>query len=1481
MTPRRPPASIVRVFRGRPSKGGTFEGTAFFIESSRALTARHVLKDNTALLYLQVGWSGVSEIAVQSCILHPGKADVALLIIDPQSGAPLDELIRLADVEPAVSRQSLILLGFADQQSGIEERRAAVTNIEGVATALITDPWPTPGMSGGPAISEDHVLHGINSSRDQEKARGYVVPFTAFRRFLLDNGVDLSKPACPYPGLASFGIEDAGRFFGRDEAIERVTTATKNRTFTALVGASGTGKSSLLLAGVLPKMKEKFVFGRCRLGEVISYDPFQTICSALAPLITRTENETEVMQNAQDLTLALKSGRLELISVLGEIYTRHKMPVRIVIDQFEEIFTLADPALIEQFFKMLFDALAARQKKMPLIGLIITMRADFYGEALRYRELADLLQDNVVNIGPMNRDELKQAITRPAEDAGVILQKGLDGRLINDVDDRPGNLPLLQFALRELWEKMQAKTLDLTSYEAMGGLATALAQKAEEVFAQLITSGEASEDVFRQLFTRIALIVKGGEAVRRVARAVDLGSAAWRLAQRLAEQDNRLVVVTGDKREGTETAEIVHEALVRSWPRLARWIQDDESFQQWLQKIDALLNAWQSRPDDKGLLLRGGMLTEGKKWLAERGNDLNCAEHRFIEESRRVTDEETLRDRQRTEALDRAESLRLSIEADRLGEAEPETALRLAWEALLWNRNELTVRVFREAVGRIPATTLELLPRSKGYEALDFGWGEDGEAWAVYRAGTGRIWKGGITAAAEIACPASQEHVSASVPDGIVVGFDGRLELFDWTGTKLDSLRVAGLTIKDEHRSRRNHVITTRGDGAGIICSRNDAWSFRASGRRLVLRANVLVAEAETAAQRSDFGYSTVASVIDRFADRFLLLGSDEIVRCFDLDGNSLGKLEPLDHGRFHSLNFLGDGTIAAGGLGGRGDLWRADGTGISSYCHTDDGPDLLVRAVDRTGAHFATIRNRKGGPLTVRDASGRALAELSCGEVSIGCAAFSADGRFVAAGSDDGSVRVWDWRTRALPFTLAGHVGAVRHVLFHSADSNRLLTCDHENSLRHWSLAESVLPVLRAHSNPIKSIGHAGNHIVTTAQSIPEIVLWEEESARHVLKEALAAMPRDSLLVTRNGSGFILRDPSHLTRPHRKIVPFGFPDHAEILVTASDDNSRILLAPRSGTPLTAILYSSGGEEIAQLAGPNLGRSEASPRTLAGCGFAPDGARLAIGCRAGMIWTWTGDGQLAKTWLAEEFGGSSDALLTFQLDPLGAFLISGTRNALTFFDWNGQRLRTLNLQGYKPQKVAVSPDGALLVTITDNAGDGPVTFAELWARDGTRLALLDAPHTGYYPAIHFDPQRRYFFLQGDDDLRICDCQGNLLSTIMPDRNRQIVGSAIAPSGECLAVIFDDGAIRFWTERDRRWTTPIRTKASGPVVFTQNGQRLLAAHRSGLIEQFPVSIDGLFDGARARLTRGIDSTEALRFAIRLPAKLFLDPESSRP
>jgi energy-coupling factor transporter ATP-binding protein EcfA2 len=268
-----------------------------------------------------------------------------------------------------------------------------------------------------------------------------------------------SIPPCPYPGLQFFLPEDCDRFFGREKAVEALVQAVARRTFTALIGPSGSGKSSVVLAGLAPKLHAQggWRFAYFRVGTEPDRNPFAALARALAPLLGDGDL-IDRLARGQKLAEYLASGLVNPANVVAQCRAANPgKRLLLIADQFEELFTsVTNNVLRERYIDLLIQAFPDPAIGVtPDVCLMLTMRADFYSSALAYGALADKLQNRVEYMGAMTRDELRAAIVKPALAVGVEFEPGLVEAVLDDVERSPGGLPLLQFALREMWKRLK------------------------------------------------------------------------------------------------------------------------------------------------------------------------------------------------------------------------------------------------------------------------------------------------------------------------------------------------------------------------------------------------------------------------------------------------------------------------------------------------------------------------------------------------------------------------------------------------------------------------------------------------------------------------------------------------------------------------------------------------------------------------------------------------------------------------------------------------------------------------------------------------------------------------------------------------------------------------------------------------------------------------------------------------------------------
>ncbi len=446
---------------------------------------------------------------------------------------------------------------------------------------------------------------------------------------------------CPYRGLYHFSPNDAEYFFGRNIFVETLFEATQTRNFIPVLGGSGSGKSSVVFAGLVPRLEQEgnWKFTYFRPGS----DPFHSLALALVPLYATDLDETEQIAQTRKLAGYLNNKTVLLSDVFAKIQQNHfEHRLLLIADQFEEIYTqCSDRAVRRRFLDCLLPSFqASNSEASSFTVLITTMRADFLANALAYCPFADMLKNSDIKLGAMSREELNEVIEKPAAKLEVTFEAGLLERILNDVEDEPGNLPLLEFALTELWKKRTGKQLTHDGYEAIGQVKGALADYADVKYKNLTTE---EKEQARCIFIQLVSPGEGTKNIRRRTNLPELGEENWNLITRKdGLADSRLVVTSRDD-TGQETVEVVHEVLIQNWGKLNKWMETDRTFRVWQQELRITIRQWENSQRDESTLLRGVPLAKAEDWQKQRSVELSENEKAFIETS------VSLRNREKTE----------------------------------------------------------------------------------------------------------------------------------------------------------------------------------------------------------------------------------------------------------------------------------------------------------------------------------------------------------------------------------------------------------------------------------------------------------------------------------------------------------------------------------------------------------------------------------------------------------------------------------------------------------------------------------------------------------------------------------------------------------------------------------------------------------------------------------------------------------------
>jgi tetratricopeptide (TPR) repeat protein len=443
----------------------------------------------------------------------------------------------------------------------------------------------------------------------------------------------------PFLGLQYFNEADADRFFGRELLTARIAGRLHQNRFLAVIGASGSGKSSLVRAGLIPALRrgERLADGsmpptasnRWEIHIITpTAHPLEALAAALLQegdsLATVGELQTELAENPLALNLAVRRS-------LTRSSNSHFL---LVIDQFEELYTLCrHPEEQEAFLANLLAAVDPESQRP--VTVLIVLRADYYAQLSKNDRLREMVSQNQEFIGAMSREELFRAVVQPAALGNWKVQEGLVEVMLSEVGDEPGALPLLSHALLETWKRRRGRTLTLSGYSESGGVRGAIAQTAEAVFQQRLTPEQ--RPIARMIFVRLAELGTDSQDTRRRAAFSELITVASdeRVIQAVLTIliDARLVT-TGTLPPGDEqVVEVAHEALIREWPTLRSWLDENREDLILHRSLTADTNDWIKLERDPGALYRGARLRQMETWQASYSGSLSLIEQEFLQAS--------------------------------------------------------------------------------------------------------------------------------------------------------------------------------------------------------------------------------------------------------------------------------------------------------------------------------------------------------------------------------------------------------------------------------------------------------------------------------------------------------------------------------------------------------------------------------------------------------------------------------------------------------------------------------------------------------------------------------------------------------------------------------------------------------------------------------------------------------------------------------
>jgi DNA-binding SARP family transcriptional activator/WD40 repeat protein len=994
--------------------------------------------------------------------------------------------------------------------------------------------------------------------------------------YLVAEPPDPSEPeVCPFRGLAPFDAAHAEYFFGRERLVADLVARLVGSTLIAVVGSSGSGKSSVLRAGLLPALADGVLPGSARWRQVVMR-PGEHPLAELGRALARVASGEAEADGDDPLATSLDSLGADERLVL-------------VVDQLEEIFTACRDEAERADFADALAALAEDANRRVVV--VLGIRGDYSGRCAEYPGLSEQMSANAVFVGRMRRDELRRAIELPARRAGLRVEPQLISTLVGDVAQEPGGLPLLSTTLVELWEERSGRTLREASYQASGGVSGAVARLAERAYRRLT---EPQRERARAILLRLSDSEEAAPVRRRASLAELEAERDEDAARALAVlTESRLLTVD----EGA--VEVAHEALLREWPRLRGWLAEDAEGRRLHQHLIGAAGEWRDSDRDPAELYRGARLASALDWASTHERELNELERDFLEESRAASEREAERQRRTNRRLrtllagvgvllaaalvagaialserQGARSAATVADAERLGaqalsEERLDQALRLASAGVALDDSEATRSSLLSTLLRSPAAIGVLTPTGEELPALALS--PDGKTLAAGDA------DGTVTLFDTDTHEVVGEHQAPAT--AFVIAFDPQ---GDSLAVAEDSRATGGtLEILDAATGRvRSSTSLAAGQGfapLGIVI-------YAPDGRSLFVpytRGGSLFLRRYDARRGTPLGKPVRVGVVDQppgvTPDGRLLVVAERGVKALDAETLRVIRRYP----------FRGD----AGPL----------------------SPDGRTLAIEPSGGGLGLLDLASGRVRTLTDA-GAGTPQ-----------AFSPDGRTLSTAEEGGSVILWDVEEGVATETLEGHAGVTETHAF-SPDGRTLYTAGNDGRVIVWDVAGNRRlgrPFPRGlrgwepghHDYPPAFALAPDGRALAVARLDGRVELIDAETLRRTA--SFTAFPgRAAAAIDYSADG-------------RRLAVAGEGGGVGVWDAESQERLGALFraprAPRPGNPRTVRALAFGEGDLlaaAQVGGAvriwDLGRRELLraplrlPRAVHGLAFSPDGSQLAV-----------------------------------------------------------------------------------------------------------------------------------------------------------------------------------------------------------------------------------------------------------------------------
>lgn len=1168
--------------------------------------------------------------------------------------------------------------------------------------------------------------------------------------------------------MSAFTEQDKDLFFGREEFTQQLVEAVKKHPLVPVIGASGSGKSSVVFAGLIPRLRAEgtWLIESFRPGSP-NKNAFSNLASALLRQLETQMTETEKLIESNKLSKALEQSHIPLSEALTRTLTKYsKKHFLLVIDQFEELYK---PDVKEEnrhkFLNQILDAI--KKKHNCNFTLLLTLRADFIPFALSYQPFAEAWSKSDHQwLLSMNRQEFKAVIEEPVKNKVKIADK-LTERILNAVEGKAGYLPLLEFALTELWATRFNYDNELThqAYEEIGGVENALAKHAQEEYEKL-KEEEAEPQKAQQIFIQLVYPGQGTEDTRRLATRSEVGIDNWDVVTKLADArllitGNRELETTANLKEpivalekNEPTVEIIHEALIQKWERLREWINYDREFRTWQERLRINMSSWIINKKDKDYVLQGGPLNEAKKWRDDRENYLSPDEREYIDESWKyfqdkefeerilVESNETLADANRKAKLiiKRVSIIGLlmtivfgssaKISFDKQQQAQKGTQLEQQSNSIVrqFPNNQIQGLLSAIQAGeQLKEQVKDNRPLEK-YPTI--------RPISVLREILDKIHeKNTFNTNQEII-----KSLSFSLDSKYIAtaGQDGTLRLWNLSGKQIIKPIKA-------HDGRVN--------GVNSVSFSSDGKTIATSGEDGKIKIWDLFGNLKITLLEKEGGVKSVSFSPDN--KKLATAGDYGIARIWDLSTKSSVQLEGYKVIKINSITFSPDGKkIATAGYDGTVRFSDLSGKPVGSIITPHNGKPVYHVSFSPNGQLLATAG--EDNVARIWNLSGQEQKKLEGHQGLVSFVSFSPDGKRLVTTSEDGTVRVWDFLSGQEIYRFKGHERKVLSASF-SPDGQYLASAGKDGKTRIWNLSDrqkTQTTQFKGHQSDVNtlSISPDGTRMAS-GDNNGFVRLWDLSTNKQINKEFKA-----------DNRGRIL---SITFSPDSKFLISGGEEGIAKIWDLSGQLIRQLKEKQGNSFISSLSFSSNGKYIA----------------TTGANQTPK------------IWSWDGE-KIAKKIATLE--GHKDLVYQVSFHPKQELIATAAwDDTIGLWKLSDNKVNKIKIwsgdQG-KIRSLSFSSDGKYLATADDNSE------LKVWDLSGQEKLKLFT-YQREIQAVTFSSDGKYIATGGKDGtVKLWDWLGRQVFEFKIEKG-SVWDISFSSDGRSIVAGGDSGELQSWPVKD--------------------------------------------------------------------------------